>query len=79
MILSVFGDIALAIGPEFKQYLEVVLSTLTQASKARIDSVSPKHCHSTCDPLMVWFEIAALLNAAKVLSKHNQGFKVVFE
>merc|ERR1712168_1025276 len=36
-ILGVFGDLALAIGPEFKNYLDVVLQTLNQASNAQVD------------------------------------------
>ncbi|XP_017788699.1 PREDICTED: LOW QUALITY PROTEIN: importin subunit beta-1 [Habropoda laboriosa] len=36
-IFSVFGDVALSIGPEFKKYLDVVLQTLAQASQAHVD------------------------------------------
>ncbi|XP_044737597.1 importin subunit beta isoform X1 [Chrysoperla carnea] len=36
-ILSVFGDMALSIGTEFKKYLDIVLTTLSQASQAQVD------------------------------------------
>jgi importin subunit beta-1 len=39
-ILSIFGDIALAVGPYFKNYLEVVLTTLQQATQAQVDKVT---------------------------------------
>lgn len=38
-ILSAFGDISLALGPGFINYLPVVLETLQQATRAEVDLV----------------------------------------
>ena len=35
-----FGDVALAIGPNFKTYFDVVIATLNQASATTVDKVS---------------------------------------
>lgn len=42
-ILSAFGDVALAIGPDFAKYCEIVLNTLAQASIAQVDRVCNKY------------------------------------
>ncbi|XP_040568978.1 importin subunit beta-1 isoform X2 [Lepeophtheirus salmonis] len=38
-IFCVFGDIALALGPDFKKYLDIVFRTLVEASQVRVDKV----------------------------------------
>jgi len=47
-VLSVFGDIALALGLDFKKYLDVVLQTLMQASQAQVDRVRYFIFHDIC-------------------------------
>ena len=38
-MLSLFGDVALAIGCNYSKYADVVLATLEQASSAQVDKV----------------------------------------
>ena len=38
-VVAVFGDLALAIGPHFFKYLEIILTTLLQASTVDVDRV----------------------------------------
>jgi len=38
-VLSAFGDIALAIGANFKTYLQPVMLTLEQAASVKIETV----------------------------------------
>ena len=42
-ILSTFGDMALAVGPYFSKYIEIVIHILQQASSATIDKVSREY------------------------------------
>ena len=39
-ILATFGDVALAVGCNFKKYSEIVLQCLQQASQAQVDKVN---------------------------------------
>ena len=39
-ILSAFGDVALAVGTEFRKYAEPVLVTLEQAAASPVDKVT---------------------------------------
>ena len=41
-ILSCFGDIASAIGPAFKPYMDVTLGVLQQASQATMQPIDPE-------------------------------------
>ena len=42
-ILSVFGDIALAVGKNFVKYIDIVTQTLQQAAQTKVDTVWKKN------------------------------------
>ena len=44
VVLSTLGDIAIAVGAEFKVYLEPVLSMLQQAQQLQVDKVDNTSC-----------------------------------
>ncbi len=76
-ILSCFGDIALATGPQFEPYLDTTMSVLRQAGGVEPNPV--RTAAQTCDMILITILSLTMIswntsgNYAKVSSKHTLG------